>query len=66
MMFAGVDKWDVIYYLDFFIDMGKRNLGHEIAVAKWENDLEFVRNFDMENQDIVPISEIKKWKSSSK
>ncbi len=60
-----VKKWEVIDYLSFFIKLnGKKECNAE-AVAKWTEDLDFVRKYDFEKQPIVTINDVKRWNNQA-
>ena len=63
ILFTPISKWEIMDYLNGFIALGRKNHGKELAVSKWERDLEFVRNFNIDRQRIVRIDEIKRWTS---
>lgn len=54
-------KSEIINYLKSFILINGKRKGNEQATKKWEDDLTFVRNYGMEDQEKVLISEIKKY-----
>ena len=55
-------KSEVMDYLNHFIKMNGRKKSNSIAVSKWENDLEYVRNYQMDNQRKVNIDKIKNYR----
>ena len=54
-------KPDIIKYLNLFISMNGQRFGNEIATRKWTEDLDFVRRYGMEKQDIAEISKIERY-----
>ena len=54
-------KHELINYLILFITANGKRTGNEIACQKWEDDLTFVRNYNMVRQPISYIKEIKKY-----
>lgn len=53
-----VNKPDVIQHLNWLIKMNGKKAGNDIAKEKWEDDLFFVRNLDMNSQSNYKISSI--------
>ena len=47
---TGISKPEVMRYLRKFIDRNGKKKGNEIAKAKWEQDLAFVRDFKLNEQ----------------
>ena len=56
-----MSKGDVIRYLSYFIRMNGARRGNELAVEKWQNDLEFIESYNMNLQPQVYISSIEKY-----
>ena len=56
-----MSKGDVIRYLSYFIRMNGVRVGNEIAVKKWEEDLKFVQDYDIDIQPQTIITKIKKY-----
>ena len=56
-----MSKGEVIKYLSYFIRMQGSKCGNEIALKKWEEDLEFVQNYNKEFQPKTYISKFKKY-----
>ena len=54
-------KSEVVRYLEHFINMNGRRTGNEIALSKWKQDLEFVLQYKMAEQDEYEIRHIKKY-----
>ena len=54
-------KSEVLRYLEYFINMNGRRSGNEIALSKWKEDLEFVLQYKMTEQDEYEIKHIKKY-----
>lgn len=54
-------KSEVVRYLEYFINMNGRRTGNEIALSKWKQDLEFVLQYKMSEQDEYEIKHIKKY-----
>ena len=54
-------KNEVIRYLGYFIRMNGARYGNELAVKKWEEDLAFVQEYDINIQPRAIISQIKKY-----
>ena len=53
-----VSKPDVIQHLNWLIKMNGKKTGNDIAKEKWEEDLFFVRNLDMNTQTNHKISSV--------
>ena len=56
-----LDKHEVINYLIYFITTDGNIQNHELARAKWEEDLSFVRDYNLQEQKEVEIYEVKKY-----
>ena len=56
-----MSKGEVIKYLSYFIRMQGSKYGNEIALQKWEEDLEFVQNYNKEFQPKIYISKFQKY-----
>lgn len=56
-----MSKGDVIRYLSYFIRMNGARRGNELAVEKWQSDLEFIESYNMNLQPQVYISSIEKY-----
>ena len=56
-----MSKPEIIRYLSWFIQMNGQRYGNEIARDKWESDLAFVRNLDMQHQPTHDIEAIKAY-----
>lgn len=54
-------KQEVIKYLSYFIKMNGARLGNEYAVSKWQEDMQFVQNYNINFQPSTIIKEIKKY-----
>ena len=54
-------KHQVISHLEHLVVFNGEKWGNEIAQKKWENDLEFVRNLDIDVQQHVRIDEIRNY-----
>jgi len=54
-------KSEVVRYLEYFINMNGRRIGNEIAISKWKQDLEFVLQYKIAEQDEYEIKHIKKY-----
>lgn len=54
-------KSEVVRYLEYFINMNGRRSGNEIALSKWKQDLEFVLQYKMAEQDEYEIRHIEKY-----
>ena len=61
-----LSKTDIIQYLEHFINFNGSQEQMFSAVKKWENDLAFIRKFDMEKHPIVSITEIKPYSEMGK
>ncbi len=59
-----MSKNEVIRYLSYFIRMNGARRGNDLAVDKWEEDLDFVQMYDISMQPKVAIKEIKGYKGS--
>lgn len=46
-------KAQVIYFLEFLINRNEGNLKFDNACHKWHSDLEFIRNYNLDKQQIV-------------
>ena len=60
MKLGVVSKSDIIRYLNYFIAFNGRKAGNELAVDKWESDLCFVRSHEIDSQESVKISDIRR------
>ena len=56
---AYVKKPEIIRYLELFLKMNHSRIEMTDSVSKWESDLNFVRNYQLDKQEKVSISEIK-------
>ena len=56
-----LSKTEVIQYLEHFINFNGRSSKAFFATDKWENDLRFIRNLDIESHPIVLINDIKPY-----
>lgn len=56
-----MSKGEVIKYLSYFIKMQGSKYGNETALAKWEEDLRFVQNYNKDIQPKTIISKIQKY-----
>lgn len=56
-----MEKGDVIRYLSYFIRKNGAKRGNELALSKWEEDLAFVQDYDINTQPRAIISDIKKY-----
>lgn len=54
-------KAEVIRYLEHFINMNGMKYGNELALEKWENDLDFVHEYKIDTQPEVYIDSIEKY-----
>lgn len=54
-------KQDVIKYLSYFIKMNGSRLGNEYAVSKWQEDMQFVQNYNINSQPSTIIKEVKRY-----
>jgi hypothetical protein len=59
MDFGILSKPEVINYLTSFISRGRNNPNHWIAVEKWEEDLDWVRNHRINKQPHFIINEVR-------
>ena len=59
-------KDEVIRMLEWFIHVNGRKTSNADAKKKWEHDLEFVRMFNMENQENYKITKILPYKDYRK
>ena len=48
-------------YLDMFIRINGQKYNMDVAVAKWEDDLKFVREYNFDKQRIVRIDKIEAY-----
>ena len=58
LMEIGVTKHEIITHLDMLIKTNGNRSNMENAKKKWLSDLEFVRDYNINSQRIVPISKI--------
>lgn len=58
---AIMTKNDIIHLLDWLIKMNGARLGNSEAVAKWKQDICFVENYRIYDQDRFNVSGIKKY-----
>lgn len=56
-----MDKGEVIRYLSYFIHKNGAKPGNEVALAKWEEDLAFVQEYDISTQPKTIISDIRRY-----
>ena len=56
-----MSKGDVIRYLSYFIRMNGAKYGNELAVAKWEEDLAFVQEYNINIQPRAIIRKVEKY-----
>lgn len=56
-----LSKYEIIQYLEHFIGFNGQRGRMYSAVEKWQSDLTFVRNLDVEYHPTVNISEIKSY-----
>lgn len=56
-----MSKGEVIKYLAFFIRRNGAKGGNEIALSKWQEDLVFVQEYNINIQPKTVISKIKKY-----
>ena len=56
-----MSKNEVIRYLSYFIRMNGARRGNDLAVDKWEEDLDFVQKYDINMQPKVAIKEIQRY-----
>lgn len=54
-------KQEVIKYLSYFIKMNGARHGNEYAVSKWQEDMQFVQNYNINSQPSTIIKEIKQY-----
>lgn len=59
----GVMDEDLIAHLERFIERGKKNMEKFYrAVPIWEDDLLFVDDYDMKNQETVDIGDLRPYR----
>lgn len=56
-----MSKGEVIRYLSYFIRMNGARYGNQLAVKKWEQDLAFVQEYNINTQPRTIITKIKKY-----
>ncbi len=56
-------KSEVISYLEYFIDHNGRQERNQLAVEKWQSDLEFTLSYNFEEQDRYLITDIQPYSS---
>ena len=56
-----LSKYEIMKYLDMFIRINGQKYNMDVAVAKWEDDLKFVREYNFDKQRIVRIDKIKAY-----
>lgn len=56
-----MSKTEIIQYLEYFIAFNGSKLDMFIAVEKWESDLRFVRQLEIETHRIVSVTQIKAY-----
>ena len=56
-------KSEVVSYLEYFIDHNGRQERNQLAVEKWQSDLEFTLSYNFEEQDRYLISDIQPYSS---
>ena len=56
-----MDKYEIIMYLEMFINTNGAKYNMLRAVSKWQNDVEFIRAYNMENQDEYNIDRIERY-----
>ena len=56
-------KYEIIDYLEYFIRMHKYNAKSDVALEKWNKDLEFVKMYNFHKQRKVQITDIKRYNS---
>ena len=55
-----LSKTKVIDYLQLFIKKNGKKIGNELALEKWERDLDFTLRYHMHQQPVVGITEIRR------
>ncbi len=58
---SSLKKQEIINYLELFIKTNGSKFGMNNAVSKWQNDLNFVREYNMEWQDDFDIDEVRRY-----
>ena len=58
LMRIGYSKYEIINYLDMLINTNGNKRNMSLAKKKWEQDLEFVRKYEMDKQRSVKIKKI--------
>ena len=56
-----MEKYEIIGYLEMFINTNRQKTGMERAVAKWENDAKYVRQYNMDKQDTYQIDSVEPY-----
>ena len=57
-----MNKPEIIRYLDFFISRNGKKRNMEVAVSRWEDDVNWVRNYNMCGQRQANIRGMKKYR----
>lgn len=55
-------KNEIINYLNIFIRVNGAKHNMKFAVSKWKSDLDFVRNFQLETQDIYCLMDLRRYR----
>ena len=56
-----IKKYKIIDYLEYYISYNMNNPSQGLAISKWENDLNFVLRYNMDNQSNHHIDAVKKY-----
>ena len=56
-----MSKQELIKYLSYFIKMNGARNGNEYAVSKWQEDMRFVQDYNINIQPSTIIREVKNY-----
>lgn len=60
-----MDKHEIIGYLQYFIALNRLKPNFSSAIQKWEDDLEFVEEYNMDEQPHIEVDEIRPYGSKA-
>lgn len=58
---GALEKYQVLNYLEMFIRINGRRMNMSRAVSKWESDAEFIRQYNMENQETYVMDDVRRY-----
>ena len=61
-----LSKKRIIDYLQLFIKKNGKKEGNELALGKWEKDLDFTLQYNIDRQPVVGITDIRRYEKKSK